>query len=150
MSVRIVRGGVVRIVVRALARSAASHHSRSRMTLHSHVAHCGWIGAGVAGGSGPIWLVNHWLDNSPTRVDEPVVDLEYAQSRVLRQLFLLILAGVGMGQVLEQPGAQNIGCNLRKDSALFTVFIFAGRIVIVAPRAVGGPNAGVAVIARFR
>ena len=120
------------------------------MTVHAHVAHGGWIGAGVAGGTGAVRLVDHRLHNSPAGVDEPVVDLQYAQARVLRQLFLLVLAGVGMGQVLEQPRPQNIRCNFREDSALFGVFVLSGRVIVVAARAVGRAYARVGRVAGLR
>ena len=151
MAVRIVCSGVVgRIVVRALAWPSASHHSGRRMTVHTHVAHGCWIGAGVARRSGTVRLVDHRLDNSPARVDKPVVDLQYAEPGVLRQLLLLVLAGVGVGQVLEQPRPQNIRCNFREDSALFGVFVLASRVVVVAARAVGGAYARVGRVAGLR
>ena len=151
VAVRVVCRGVVgRIVVRTLAWPSTGHHGGRRMTVHAHVAHGGWIGAGVAGGTGAVRLVDHRLHNSPAGVDEPVVDLQYAQARVLRQLFLLVLAGVGMGQVLEQPRPQNIRCNFREDSALFGVLVLAGRVIVVAARAVGGAYARVGRVAGLR
>ncbi len=151
VAVRVVsRGMVGRIVVRTLAWPSAGHHCGRRMTVHAHVAHGGWIGAGVAGRAGAVRLVDHRLHNSPARVDEPVVDLQYAEARVLRQLFLLVLAGVRVGQVLEQPRPQNVRCNFREDSALFGVFILARGVVVVAARAVGGAYARVGRVAGLR
>ncbi len=151
VAVRVVsRGMVGRIVVRTLAWPSAGHHCGRRMTVHAHVAHGGWIGAGVAGRAGAVRLVDHRLHNSPARVDEPVVDLQYAEARVLRQLFLLVLAGVRVGQVLEQPRPQNVRCNFREDSALFGVFILARGVVVIAARAVGGAYARVGRVAGLR
>ena len=149
MSVGVVR--VVGIIVRTFARPAAGHHRRRRMTIHTgHVAHGGRVGAGVAGRSRPIRLVNHGLDDAAARVDEPVVDLQDAEPRVLRQLLLLILAGVRVGQVLEQPGAQNVGRHLGEDAALFAVLVLARRVVVVAAGAVGRADAGVARVPGLR
>lgn len=41
-------------------------------------------------------LVNHRLHNSPPGIYKPVVDLKYCQTRLLAEVFLLLLRGVGM------------------------------------------------------
>ena len=97
------------VVVSCLARWPGLHHGRGRrvLSLH-HVPHARGVGAGVTGGSRPVGLVDHGLDDSPPGVDEPVVDLEDGQTRVLGQLLLLILGGV---RVLEnKTQTMFIGC----------------------------------------
>ena len=83
------------VLVAGVPGRAGLHHGSGRrvLTLH-HVSHARGVWAGVAGGSRPVGLVDHGLDDSPPGVDEPVVDLEDGQTRVLGQLLLLILGGV--------------------------------------------------------
>ena len=143
--------GVVGVVVGALAGPSAGHHGRCRMTVHAHVAHGGWVGAGIAAGPSPVALVDHRLDYPPAGVDEPVVDLEDGEAGVLGQLFLLVLAGVGVGQMLEQPGAQDVGCHLGENAALLAVLAaLAAGVVVIAAAAVGATHAGVGRVAGLR
>ena len=148
MSVGVVR--MVRIVVRALAGPAAGgrHHGGGGVTVHAHVAHGGGVRGGVAGRSGPVRLVDHGLDYPSSCIDEPVVDLEDGEPGVLGQLLLLVLGGVGVRQVLEQPGAQDVGRHLGENTALLAVLRLAGGVVVVAG-AVAGADAGVARVAGF-
>lgn len=95
---------MIRIVVGALAGPGPRHHGGRGVAVHPHVPHGGGVGGGVAGGTGPVRLVDHRLDDPAPCIDEPVVDLQYGEAGVLCQLFLLVLRGVGVGQVLEQPG----------------------------------------------
>ena len=91
------------------------------MRVHSHVAHRCWVGAWVAAGASTVRLVDHRLDDSPSCIDEPIVDLKDGETSVLGELLLLVLGGVGVGEVLEQPRPQDIGCHFREDPALFGV-----------------------------
>ena len=52
-----------------------------------------------------------------------------------------------MGEVLEQPGPQDVGRHLREDAALLAVLALPRRIVVVAAAAVGRADAGVAGVA---
>ena len=147
MSVGVVR--MIRIVVGALARAAAGHHGRGRVAVHAHVAHGGGVGRGVARGSGPIRLINHRLDYSSSCIDEPIVDLKDGEPGVLGQLLLLILGGVWVGQVLKQPGAQDVGGHFGENAAFFAIFALAGGVVVVAG-AVGRAHAGVGGVPGLR
>ena len=137
---------MIGIIIRALARPTAGHHGRGRVAVHPHVPHGRGVGAGVAGGSGAVALVNHGLNYPPAGVDEPVVDLEDGEAGVLGQLLLLVLGGVGVGQVLKQPGTQDVGRNLGENAAFFAVFRLAGGVVVVAGT-VGGAHGSVGGVA---
>ena len=125
---------MIRIVIGTFPRSSSTrHHRRGGVTVHPHVAHGGGVRGGVAGGTGSIRLINHGLNDSSTCIDKPVINLKYRQSCVDRQLFLLILRRVRMGQMLEQPGAQDICRNFGKNAAFFAIFAFPGGVVVVTP-----------------
>ena len=82
---------MIGIVVRALARPLARHHSGGRMAVHAHVAHRRRVRRRIPTGPRPIRLIDHRLDNPSSCIDEPVVNLEDGEPRVLGQLFLLVL-----------------------------------------------------------
>ena len=112
----------VRVVIRALPVSSLSgHHGGRCVRVHSHVAHRCRVGAWVAAGASTVRLVYHRLDDSPSCIDEPIVDLKDGETSVLGELLLLVLRGVWVGEVLEQPGSQDVGCHFWEDPALFRV-----------------------------
>ena len=69
-------GGVVGVVVWAGhgLPPGAGHHGGGRVAVHAHVAH-GGVGAGVAGGPGPVGLIDHGLHYPPSCIDKPIIDL---------------------------------------------------------------------------
>ena len=112
----------VGVVIRALpVSSLAGHHCGCRVGVHAHVAHGRGVGARVAAGASTVRLVYHRLDDSPSCIDEPIIDLQDRETSVLGKLLLLVLRGVWVGEVLEQPRSQNIGRHFREDPALFGV-----------------------------
>lgn len=112
------------------------HHAR-RLSVH-HVAHrrirtvCPARTCGQWWKHGSIALVDHRLDDSTPRVDEPVVNLKDRQPRVLCQLLLLVFRRVRMREVLKQPRPEDVGRDLGEDAPLLLVLLTRRIVVFLA------------------
>lgn len=122
--VLIVEGGITGRPVHHARRLSVHHVTHRRVRTVRPARTCGqWRK------HGSIALVDHRLDDSTPRIDEPVVNLENRQPRVLSQLLLLVFRRVRMREVLKQPRPEDIGRDFGEDAPLLLVLL-TRRIVV--------------------